>query len=177
MTIRLLDTKRDWPQILRTLRSRWHGLRCEEGSALVELSVTVGLLFVPILLGTVDTATVVYSSIEVSDAAYAGAMYGQVSATNAADTANIRAAAQADAPHFGTGLTVTPTVFYACSSAIGGTQYSTQAAAVSACTGTGNHALEFLQVAASASVKPAFHFAGLPATFTVNDTSVMEVAE
>jgi Flp pilus assembly protein TadG len=162
---------------------RWPSLaiigvpRGEGGAALIELAVTLGLLGVPMLLGMIDMATLIYSSIEITDAAHAGAMYGMVSSTYAADSSSIRAAAQADAPDFGTGLTVTPTVYYACSSSLNGTRYTAQSAAVSACTGSGNHALEFIQVVASASVKPGFHFPGLPATFPISVTSVMEVEE
>jgi Flp pilus assembly protein TadG len=156
----------------------WMGRgRDESGSALVEVAVTLSLFVMPVLLGTIDMGSVVYSSIQISDAAHAGAMYGMVSSTYAADTANIRTAAQADAPAFGSNLSVTPTVFYACSSSLTGTHYTTQSAAVAACTGTGNHALEFVQVLASASVTPGFRLPGLASTFPVSTTAVMEVEE
>ncbi len=161
--------------------SRWGAMRArmlaDRGDALVEAAVMLSLFVVPVLLGTIDVGTVVYSSIEVTDAAHAGAMYGMVSSTFAADSANIKAAAQADAADFGTNLAVTPTVYYACSSALTGTQYATQSAAVSACSGSGNHALQFIQVVASAQVRPGFRLPGLAATFPVSVTAVMEVQE
>jgi len=137
----------------------------------------MGFLGVPVLLGTLEIATLAYDSIEVSNAAHAGAMYGMVSPTFAAATSTITAAAQAEAPDFGDKLNVTPTTYYACSSALGGTKYTTQTAAVTACTGTGNHALQFVQVVVSGTVTPPFHFPGLPATYTLSNTSVMEVEE
>jgi Flp pilus assembly protein TadG len=156
---------------------RWKGLRGDAGSSLVEMSLMLAIFGTPMLLGTVETATWVYGSIEVSNAAHTGAMYGMTSSTLANDSDGIIAAAQSDASDFGTNLTVTPTVYYACSAAIGGTQYSTQTAATTACTGAGNHPLEFVQVVATAPVTPPIHIPGLPKTFTLNGTSVMEVEE
>jgi len=132
---------------------------------------------VPVLFGTVEMATFVYGSIEVSNASHAGTMYGMTSSTLAGDTAGMTTAAQAEASDFGTNLTVTPTSYYACSAALGGTQFATQSAASSACTGAGNHTLQFVQVAVSAPVTPPIHCPGLPTTFNLTNTSVMEVEE
>jgi hypothetical protein len=103
----------------------------------------------------------------------------------ASDTANIQAAAQNEASDFGGGsgvfsaaLTVTPTAYWACSANQGGTQYTGvngKANAATACTGTGNYPLEFIQVVVSAPVTLPFHCCGLPATTTLSGTSVMEV--
>ena len=165
-------------QSVRTgLLERFRGLRGDTGSALVEMSLMLAIFGTPLLLGTVETATWVYGSIEVSNAAHTGAMYGMTSSTIANDSAGIIAAAQSDASDFGTNLTVTPTVYYAWSAALGGTQYSTQSAATSACTGAGDHPLEFVQVIATAPVTPPIHIPGLPKTFILSGTSVMEVEE
>ena len=43
----------------------------------------IGVIGVPLLLVTTDLATIVYGSIEISNAAHAGAMYGMTSATAA----------------------------------------------------------------------------------------------
>jgi hypothetical protein len=102
-------------------------------------------------------------------------------ATDAASSAGITTAAQAEAPEFGSSLTVTPTTFYVCTSAVGGIEYSTgsytQAQASAKCTGTGNHALEFIQVLTSAAATPPVHCPGLAKTFTLGGTSVMEVEQ
>jgi Flp pilus assembly protein TadG len=157
----------------------------------VELALIVSILGLPLLLGIADMGMLVYSAIEIADAAHAGAMYGITSASAASETSNMIAAAQADAPNFVNGLgastlTVTPTSYYACSVAEGGTQYTpaeygsitlAQAAANAACTPSPNHALYFVQVVASAPVTLPFHCCGLPATFTMSSTSVMEVEE
>jgi TadE-like protein len=156
-------------------------LRDQGGSAVVELAVVVSLLGVPLLLGTGQMGLIVYDSIEVSHAAAVGAAYGMQSLTFAADTTQIIAAARAEASDFtGTTLTVTPTTYYVCSSAITGTQYTgtnAQANAVSACTGSNNRAVEMVQVNTSAVVTPKVHCPGLPASFTLAGSSVMEVEQ
>ena len=149
----------------------------ERGSAVVELALTLGVFGAPLLLGTLTLVNVIYCSIEVANAAHAGAVYGMVSSTYAGDTSGIRSASQEEASDLGGYLTVSPTTYYACSTALGGMQYSSQSAATSACSGSGNHPLQFVQVVVSATIVPAFHFPKLPSTFTLTNTSVMEVLE
>ena len=169
---------------IRRLRAgvaaRLRALRSDSGSALVELALVVAVLGVPLLLGTAQMGSVIYDSIEVSDAANVGAMYGMRSATYAVDTTDITTAAQADAPDFGTKLGVTPTTYYVCALAVTGTQYTGSSAkqnATAGCTGTGNHALQFVQVNTSATVTPIIHCPGLPSSFTLTGQSAMEVEQ
>jgi hypothetical protein len=68
-------------------------------------------------------------------------------------------------------------VFYACSAAIDGTQYASQSAASTACTGTGDHALQFVKVTASYAATPFAQIPGLQRTVTLTVVSVMEVEE
>jgi Flp pilus assembly protein TadG len=149
----------------------------ERGSAIVELALILGLFGAPLLLGTVQVSTLLYSSIEVSSAAHSGAMYGMMSSTFAADNAGMTTAAQQEASDFGASLAVTPTTYYACSANLDGAQYATQTAASSACSGTGNHPLQFVQVNVSVPVTPPVRFPGLPATITLSAKSAMEVEE
>jgi Flp pilus assembly pilin Flp len=160
-----------WSRIL----SRCQALRDESGNALIEVSLFTAFIGVPMLLGTMQTGFLVYDSIEISDAAYAGALYGMQSMTFASESSNIISTAQAEAADFGTNLTVTPTAYFACSLAIAGTQYSTQSAANSACTGGTNHALEFIRVTTSAPVTTIIHCPGLAKTYTLTGSSTMEV--
>jgi Flp pilus assembly protein TadG len=153
------------------------GLRGVSGSATLEVSFTIGFLLIPMLLGTADLGWTIYNYIEVSNAAHAGAMYGMTSSAMANNTSAIVAAAQADASDIGTNLSVTPTIFYACSASEGGTQYSTQTGANNACSGSGNHPLEFLRVAVSAALTPPIRLPGLPTPFNLTGTSVIEVEE
>jgi Flp pilus assembly protein TadG len=147
---------------------------------MIEVALITSLLGVPLLLGTAEVGYVVYDSIEISNAANASSLYGMQSSTFASDTAGMKTAAQNEATDFGAALTVTPTSYYACSSAIGGTQYtgpSAQSNANAACTGGTNHALQFVQVNTSATVTPLVHCPGLPTSFALTGSSVMEVEE
>jgi Flp pilus assembly protein TadG len=153
------------------------GRQGERGSAAIELALVM-CIFCPIaLFGTSDLATISYDSIEISSAAHVGALYGMRSTTYASATANIQAAAQAEAPDFGANLLVTPTIFYACSNAISGTQYTTLASANNACTGAGNHSLEFIQVVATVTVPAPFQLPALATSYNMSGTSIMEVQE
>ena len=163
------------------MAARCSGLGGECGNALVELALVFALLGIPMLLGTVEMGYVVYNSVEISNAANAGALYGMQNATDAASSAGIKTAAQAEAPELGSSLKVTPTTFYMCTSAVGGAEYSTgsytQAQATAKCSGTGNHALEFIRVLTSATATPPVHCPGLAKKFTLGGTSVMEVEQ
>jgi Flp pilus assembly protein TadG len=160
-------------QLFRLCSAR---VRDESASSVIELAFIFSILGMPLLLGTAEMGFLVYDSIEVSNAAYAGAIYGMQSLTYASNTSAIRSAAQAEAADFGTSLTVTPTTYYVCSTAIGGTQYTgsnAQTNANAACT----QALEFVQVSTSVAVTPPVHCPGLPATITLTGSSAMEVEQ
>jgi hypothetical protein len=147
-----------------------------DGAAIVELSLVLAFFGIPLLLGTLATAVLLFNYSEIANAAHAAALYGMRSSTFANDNAGMIATGLAEAYGLGTNLTVTPSTYYACSTALGGTQYSTQSAALGACTGS-SHSLEFIQVTASAVVTPPVQIPGLPAAFTVQSVSVMEVEE
>lgn len=156
-------------------RSLREALREEAGAALIELAFIMAFLGLPLFMGTVHFGWLAVDSIIVSNAAHAGAEYAMTSSTFAEDSANVITAAQDDAYGLGGSLTVTPTVFYVCSTAIGGTQYSTQAAANTACSSS--HSLQFVQVVASIAVTPPCKFPGAANTVTLSSTSIMEVEE
>jgi Flp pilus assembly protein TadG len=153
------------------------GLHDETGSALIELASVLAFFGIPLLLGTIYTGVLMADYIEITNAAHTGAMYGMRSSTWAEDNTGIITAAQADAYHLGTDLTVTPSIYYVCSDAQDGTQYATQTAAATACTGGTTHPLEFIQVVASAPITPPSTFPGLPKTMTLSSISAMEVEE
>ncbi len=160
------------------LPSLWavcRGLRGEGGSSLVETALILSVFGVPLLLGAADAATVIYRSIEISNAAHAGAMYGMQSASYATQTSQMTTAAQAEASDFGTNLTVTPTMYFACSAAQGGTSYTVLATANTNCTGSLGHTLAYVKVIASAPVALPFTCCGFSGSITVSRTSVMEV--
>jgi Flp pilus assembly protein TadG len=161
----------------RAMRAAGRLFRGRSGSSTLELSLILTFFGAPLMLGTAEIGFLVYDSIEVSNAAHAGAMYGMQSNTNASNTSAITTAAQNEASDFGSNLTVTPTVYWVCSTAENGTQYSTSSAATTACTGSTNHPLEYLQVNVSTPATPPIHFPGLQSTYTLSGSSTMEVEE
>jgi Flp pilus assembly protein TadG len=165
------------PKHLRGLRALLRRLRAEEGSAMVEMGCVIALFAPLLLVGTAEVAQIAYDVAEVQEAANEGAASGMVSPTLAASNSAITAAAQADAPDFGANLTVTPTTYWVCATTVSGTQYSSQSSANSACTGSGNGVLEFLQVKTSATVTLPIHFAKLGASYTMTGVSVQEVEQ
>lgn len=162
------------PRLARLLRS---AAAQESGSALIELALTLSLVGLPLLFGTIYSGVLVFDNIEIANAAHAGAMYGMQSSTYASDTSGMTSAAQAEAPDLASGLVVAPTIFYACSAAIDGTQYTAQSDATAACTGGSNHALEFVKVTASYVATPFASIPGMQRSVTVSSVSVMEVEE
>lgn len=161
--------------IIAELRKR---LKDNAGNAALEFAFAFGIFGTPMLLGTSELALLIYDSIELSNSAHAGAMYGMMSSTFAADATGIQQAAQAEAADFGTNVTVTPTSYYACSNAVDGTQYSTEAAASAVCpANASNHYLQFVKVVSSMTINPPVQCPGLPKSWTLTGASVMEVQE
>ncbi len=157
-----------------------HCVRGDAGDALIELAVFIAFLGLPLLLGMSEMGLLVYDSIEISNAASAGAMFGMQSLVFAQNTGGIANAAQLEASDFGSSLNVVSTTYYVCSNSIGGTQYigaSAQALANAACSSGVIHALEFVQVSTNVAVTPPVRCPGLPKTFTLRGSAVMEVEQ
>lgn len=70
----------------------------EEGSALVELALSLPMLCL-MLLGAAEFARIAYAAIEVTNAAHSAAVYAASSAAAAADTTGITNAAAGDSPN------------------------------------------------------------------------------
>lgn len=83
------------------LRERLKPFRsAEEGSALVELALSLPMLCL-MLLGAAEFARLAYTAIEVSNAAHAGALYAASSSSASSDTTGISNAATADSGDLG----------------------------------------------------------------------------
>jgi Flp pilus assembly protein TadG len=94
--------------IIARMRKR---LMDNAGNAALEFAFAFGIFGTPLLMGSSELAMLIYDSIEVSNCAHAGAMYGMMSSTFAADSTGMQKAAQAEAADFGTNVTVTPTTY------------------------------------------------------------------
>jgi Flp pilus assembly protein TadG len=149
--------------------------RRDGGNSLIEVALFFSFVGMPLLIGTMQLGIVAYDSIEVQNAAYAGALFGMQNSTLATESSGITSAAQAEAPDFGTNLGVTPTSYYACVLSPAGTTYTTQALATSGCTGTGNSGVQFVKVTTSATVTAIYHWPKLPSSYTLNGISVLQV--
>ena len=127
----------------------------EAGSSLVELTLFMGLLAPVMLFGTCEVASLAYASIEVSNAAHAGAAYAAVtymqnSKTALPTAAQVTTAAQNDVPDIAAflkkGTSLTATMATGCT---GGTATAGNTIPTT-CAG----ALPFVQVTINATVVP-----------------------
>ena len=143
-------------------------LRSDRGGAIVELAAVVSVM-AAILFGAAEFAMLAYDSIEVSDAARAGASYAHQSVSAANSAATIRTVAAASANDI-SGLSTTPVIFYSCSSTP-----STQNSTTPAC-GTGDTVLMYIQVNTTATITMPIHLPGLT-SYTLNGQSIMRVQQ
>ena len=130
--------------------------KSRRGGAAVEL-VVLSPLIVLLLIGVIDYGRVFYTSVTVSNAARAGAEYGQQDPSTTADTVMWKTIAQADGNEAGT-LTLVPRLYCECG------------AAAHACTqcSTGITPEADIEVTATKVVSLYFPYPGLPSTITVS---------
>jgi TadE-like protein len=143
----------------------------DTGQGLIELALTLPLLML-ILLGAAEFARFAWAAIETANAARAGVQYGAQTQISASDNAGMQTAALNDGVNL-SGLTATPSHSCACASAPSTSVVCTGA---SGSCGTGL-ILEYVQVNTTSTIKPLFHWPGLPTTFTANGSAVMEVEQ
>ena len=143
----------------------------DTGQGLIELALTLPLLML-ILLGAAEFARFAWAAIETANAARAGVQYGAQNQIFASDNAGMQTAALNDGVNL-SGLTATPSHSCACASAPSTSVVCTGA---SGSCGAGL-ILEYVQVNTTSTIKPLFHWPGLPTTFTANGSAVMEVEQ
>jgi Flp pilus assembly protein TadG len=140
------------------------GFASESGQALVEMSV-VGSLLVLLFLGVTEFGKVVYSSIEVSNSAKAGAQYGAQNGTTATDSTGIQNAAKAAASDL-SALTATSSFACVCSDGTSSTCQNSDC--------SNSHIEESVTVNTTVTVTPLIRLPGLPASFTVTGKAVQK---
>jgi Flp pilus assembly protein TadG len=136
-------------------------------------------VFLLLLLGAVEIGRLAYASIEVGNAARAGASYAAQNHTTASDTTNISLAATQEAPNI---TSLTATTSYSCScESVSGTVTT-----LSSCSNTvtnlttcpsPSRIVETVQVNTSASVDTAFHFPAIPNSVTMQGQAIMRVEQ
>jgi Flp pilus assembly protein TadG len=145
-------------------------IRRDAGQAFVELALVLPI-FLLLLVGAAELGRIAYASIEVSNAARAGAAYGAQSHITASDIGGIQLAATQDAPNI-TSMTATATQSCLCSD---GTA-PTCANAGTTCV-TPIRIIEYVQVNTTAPVNTLFHLPGIPNSITLTGQAIMRVEQ
>jgi Flp pilus assembly protein TadG len=136
----------------------------EAGASLLETALLVPMLSL-LFLAVIDVGRLAYMSIEVSNAARAGASYGSQSHITAVNSTGMVQAAKYDAPDI-SGLTPVATHFCTCSNASGHVT-----CALSSCPSA--RLLVYVQVSTSATFTPWFPFTGSPGSWSLSGSSTM----
>jgi Flp pilus assembly protein TadG len=140
----------------------------EGGSALVELALLIPLFGV-MLVSAAEFGRLAYADIEVSNAARAGVAYGSQNHATASDTSGMQTAATQDAPDV-TSISAIATSFCNCSD---GTAIT--CANPLKCVSPAAHVIEYVKVNTTAAVTTAFHYPGMPTSYTLNGQAIMRV--
>lgn len=147
----------------------------EAGVALIEFALALPILMM-LLIGLIEIGRLTYFTIEVGNAAHAGAQYASLNPNNAADNTAITAAVTQDGQNTISALTVVPQRICGCWNG------TTETALTSAqCTSTcvSGHLVSYVQVTVTGSINALFNYAalGLPNAWTVSRTATMRVIQ
>jgi Flp pilus assembly protein TadG len=140
----------------------------ERGAAFVELAVTLPLLVV-VVLGTIDFGRVFYTTMELNNAARAGAQYGAQNLATASDIAGMNAAATAASPDISP-FTVTPSA-PTCYCVVPGNPFVNNVACSGTCV-TGHMAVS-VTVTATKTFSMFSTFPGLPSSVSITRAARM----
>ena len=148
----------------------------ESGQGMVELALCLPV-FLLLLLGTAEIANIAWASIQLNNAAHAGAQYASHSRAWASQITNIETAAQNEAPHLLITFPTDPSQTCSC------IDPSTGAPATSNTTGCQTLVecpspyviTDSVTVTTQAVVTPLIHYPGLPASYTLNAQATMGV--
>ena len=130
----------------------------QKGSLMVEFALSMVVLM-PLLFGIADFCRLFYYSIEVANAAEAGADYGSQSVTNMTDTTGISTAAKNDAAEI-TSLNVTSS--QVCQDDLGNTASCTDPSAY-----------QYVKVTASYTFNTLLNVPMIPASVALSRTVMM----
>lgn len=150
----------------------------ESGQGTLELALSLPL-FALLVLGSAEIANLAWASVQINNAARAGAAYGSLNRANAANTSAIGRAAQNEAPTYITSPSTQVTSTQVCY-CISGNSTTTDPGCTST-TLTSCPSPDLIQVAVqvnvSAPVSPLIHYAGLPASYTVQSQATLGVVQ
>lgn len=146
-----------------------HIFSSDSGQSILEIAVSLPL-FLILIAGTGEIANLAWASVQVNNAARAGAAYASQSRANAANNANILLAARDEAPKLTITLPAPPTESCSCVSSTDGssTSIACDNNALTNCPSTAGIIQVAVQVNVQATVTPFVHYLGLPGSYTVN---------
>ena len=152
----------------------------ESGQGTMELALCLPL-FVLLILGGSEIANVAWASVQINNAARAGAAFGSLSRANAADTTHIGKAAQNEAPKYITAPSTQVTSSQTCTCVTPSSGAETTPATCTATLETTcvspNVILASVQVTVHAPVAPLIHYPGLPASYTMHAQASMGILQ
>jgi Flp pilus assembly protein TadG len=158
-------------------------MKMQRGVALVEFAIVVPILIM-LLVGLIEYGRYLYFTIEVGNAAHAGAQYGSRTQSSGVDFTGMKNAAIADGQNAIVPLTVSNiTAQNVCTCWNSATQTQTPATpSTSACSQnctTGGRQVTYAQVTVTGTMSPLFNYAylGLPSSWTVTRTATIQVLE
>ncbi len=128
-------------------------VRSERGQSLVETALALPILAV-MLIGTLEGARLLLATLALTGGVMAGAQYGALSTTSAADTAGIASAVRSETTPIG-GTPTNPTVTSA--------------------TGTDSTDETYVSVTGVYAWRSLLDYPGLPRTVTITRTAVLQV--
>jgi Flp pilus assembly protein TadG len=150
----------------------------ETGAAFVELVVTLPVL-VALLIGTADFARVFYTSIELTNAARAGAQFGAANLGNSGNFAMMASVAISSVNIPGVTVPTTPTRVCQCALADGSFPDTVDCGAnppTSVCPSPKFRVMT-VTVTARATYSMVGRYPGVPSTLTIYRASTMRVTE
>jgi len=134
------------------------------GTSFIELALLFPLMCL-LCCGTMDFARVVYSGIEVANAARAGVQYGALTPGHSGDISGMTQAALDDAADLGKTVTASASNFCACSGST--TDCSTP------CGGTAPSG--YVKVTTNFTFNTLLHYPGMPGSVVLSRTAKMRV--
>lgn len=148
----------------------------ESGQGMLELAVSLPL-FVLLILGGAEIANIAWASVQLNNAAHAGAQFGSHGRGFADRIGDIETAAQREAPKLTITFPTDPAQTCAC------IDTSTGAPATSGTTGCQTLVecpspyliTDTITVTTQAVVTPLIHYPGLPASYTLHAQATMGV--
>jgi Flp pilus assembly protein TadG len=151
--------------------------RREAGVALVEFALALPLLIM-LLIGLIEFGRLTYFSIEIGNAAHAGAEYGSLNVQNGANYTGMQNAAIADGQN---GIAaISATAKDVCSCWTGTAEVPnppSTSVCGTACTVAGGRQVTYAQVTVTGIIKPLFRYGSLiPSQWTVVKTATIRVS-